>query len=85
MSPVSMTVLVTPAALSAAMASREWGFSMSEMTMWPAYSPFTAIWTMVPTLWHACHATPSSSMSLPFPAATVTPSTTAVTPRPLCS
>lgn len=53
--------------------------------MWPAYAPSTAMWTIVPTLRHSCHLTPSSSMSRPLPAATVCPSTVATTPRPLRS
>ena len=36
-SPVSMTVFSTPACFRAAMASLAWGFTTSEMTMWPAY------------------------------------------------
>ena len=52
-SPVSMTVSRTPHFLSSATASRAVGFSTSEMTMCPAYSPSMAMWIIVPTLWHS--------------------------------
>jgi len=80
-----MTVLRTPVRLSAAMASRAPGLTTSEMTMWPAYAPSTAMWTIVPTLRHSCQEMPSSSMSRLLPAATLCPSTVATTPRPLRS
>ena len=51
-SPLSITVRRTPAALSSRMASAEWGLTTSEMRMWPAYSPSMAMWMTVPALWH---------------------------------
>ena len=84
-SPVSMTVLSTPAAFSCRMASLAVGFSTSEMTMWPMYAPSIAMWMMVPTLRQGMQVMPRRSISLSFPAATVWPSTAAVTPSPLIS
>ena len=52
-SPVSMTVLRMPAARSARIASAAWGFTRSEITMWPIYLPSIATWMIVPTLWQA--------------------------------
>ena len=80
-----MTVLRTPAALRAATASFASGFTSSEMTMWPRYTPSEATWTVVPTRWQGCQDTPMSSISLSLPAQMVWPSTTAFTPRPATS
>ena len=84
-SPVSMTVLRTPAAFNARTASFACGFTTSEITMWPAYLPSMAMWMIVPTLWHGINGMPRWSMSLSLPAATETPSTFARTPLPLIS
>ena len=69
-----------------AMASLAWGFTTSEMTMCPAYC---AVHRHVDDGTHAVAVVvvgmPSCSMSLPLPAATAWPSTTAVTPWPLIS
>ena len=84
-SPVSRTVFFTSWAFRAAMASLACGLTMSEMTMCPAYRPSMAMWMMVPTLWQLMYGMPRRSISLPLPAATERPSTTAVTPSPLIS
>ena len=42
-SPVSITVLRTPADFNAWIAPLEWGFTMSEITMCPAYFPSIAM------------------------------------------
>ena len=81
-SPVSITVLRTPRRFSSAIASAASGFSSSEITMWPTYSPSSDTCTVVPIRWHGCHGTPTSSISLSLPAQTVCPSITARTPRP---
>ena len=47
-SPVSMTVFSTPERFSARTASLACGFSMSEITICPAYLPSTAMWMIVP-------------------------------------
>ena len=80
-----MTVLRTPAAFSAWIAALALGFTTSEMTICPAYRPSMAMWMMVPTLRQGIYGMPSRSISLSLPAATVWPSTTAVTPLPLIS
>lgn len=80
-----MTVFSTPALCSCASASLAWGFTTSEMTMWPAYCPSTAMWMIVPTLWQSWYGMFSWVISLLLPAATVCPSTQAVTPWPLIS
>ena len=84
-SPVSMTVFFTPHFFSAATASAACGFGTSEITIWPAYFPSIAIWMTVPALRHSIGSMPRRCMSFVLPAATVCPSTTAVTPWPLIS
>ena len=84
-SPVSITVLFTPDSLSAAMAFSEVGFTISDITMCPRYFESTAMCMIVPARWQSIYSTPSLFMSLSFPAATLFPSTTAVTPSPLIS
>ena len=59
-----MTVSRTPAAFSAVMASREVGFTTSEMRMCPAYCLSRAMWMTVPALWQGMGVTPNCSMSL---------------------
>ena len=81
-SPVSITVLVMPAFFRFSIASLAWGLIMSEIRMWPAYFPSTAIWTTVPTWWHSLYAIPRRFISFALPAATDTPSTFAITPFP---
>ena len=56
------------------------GFTTSEMTICPAYCPSTAMWMIVPTLWQSWYGMFSWVISLLLPAATVWPSTQAVTP-----
>ena len=84
-SPVSMMVFFTPARCSARMASALPGLTLSEMRMCPAYFPSMATCTTVPTLWQSTYSTPRRRISLALPAATVLPSTSAMTPSPLCS
>ena len=53
--------------------------------MWPIYWPSMAMWITVPAPRQGMGATPREAMSLSLPAATLRPSTTAVTPWPLIS
>ena len=85
MSPVSITVLVMPAFFRSLIASFACGFNLSEIRMCPAYFPFTATWTIVPTSSHSLYSTFRYFISLALPAATGIPSTFAVTPLPLSS
>ena len=79
---MSITVLRTPWAFSAAMACAASGLQASAMTMQPAYAPPAATCTTVPAAGAGPAATPSFCISLALPAPTRTPSTAAHTPWP---
>ena len=49
LSPLNITVLLTPNCFKASIAFTASAFSWSEITIWPAYSPSIATWTIVPT------------------------------------
>ena len=84
-SPVSITVFSTPAFFNSAIAFLEFGFSISEITIWPAYAPSIATWMIVPTEWQSTYGIFSLFINLGLPTATSMPSTFAINPCPLIS
>ena len=80
LSPVSITVFVTPSALRALIASAESALILSETTMCPTYVPSTLTCTIVPFFSQGFHFAPTASIILVLPTQTVFPFTTARTP-----
>ena len=85
LSPVSITVFLTPLDFSAMTAAAASSLILSETTMCPAYSPSMLTWTIVPLFSQSFHEAPVVSIILLFPTQTSWPLTMALTPCPATS
>ena len=82
LSPVSITSFFTPSLRNAFTASFECGFKASETATWPAYTPSTATWIIVPSHRQSGTTAPTDSIKRLLPTQTVFPLTDARIPLP---